>query len=332
MTSPTFAVAATSPDVQGAAAAMLPRGNALDAVLAAVLAAGAVHRGVLLGPVQILVAGPGVGARAVDGRVRQPGAGGSRPRGFVPEETIPPAARAGAPCLFAAVAAALASFGSATLARVAAPAVELARSASAPRAKLLTAFSRRGPGVLQNDAFRDPLVAACGRLAGGTLVDADLVPRPEVTACAVERLDGYRVARAPWAEEAAPSDTTHVVVAADGRGMLAIACYEAGRAGFAIEELELEMPLVAQPVLRGQRRTPPGEPIPAACPIALCGPKSYEIALGFEASPRAAASLAKAALRLAAGDTLESAAAGERLRAVVRADASARRARAYTLG
>ena len=51
-----FSVAASNPNVVAAASSLLPRGNAIDALAAGVLAACADSRAVLLGPLQILVA------------------------------------------------------------------------------------------------------------------------------------------------------------------------------------------------------------------------------------------------------------------------------------
>ena len=82
-----------------AATAALAKGNAVDAVVAGVFAAAATSPSVLLGPVQILLGGAGLGLRAVDGRVRQAGKGAPRPRGFTPEQGVAPAARVGVPTL-----------------------------------------------------------------------------------------------------------------------------------------------------------------------------------------------------------------------------------------
>ena len=91
------AVACPSPDIDAAAEEVLRKGNAVDAAIAAVFAAAALSPGVLLGPVQLLVGGGGAGLRAFDGRVRQPGIGAPRPRGFTSDEEIPSSARIGVP-------------------------------------------------------------------------------------------------------------------------------------------------------------------------------------------------------------------------------------------
>src|SRR5579862_9799569 len=129
------AAVASSPEVLAAAEELLRKGNALDAAVAGVFAACALSPGALLGPVQILVGGAGSGLRALDGRVRQPGIGAPRPRGWQEGEEIPDAARVGAPWLPATLAAAIASGGSATFAQVLGPAVALAKGS--PRAEVL---------------------------------------------------------------------------------------------------------------------------------------------------------------------------------------------------
>src|SRR5262249_10339738 len=160
-----------------------------DAVVAGVLAAAGAHTGVLLGPVQILVGGSGIGLRAVDGRVRQPGRGAQRPRGFLPDEEVPRAAFVGVPALPAALAAALASFGKSTVAQVFAPGIELAR-AMPERKAVLERLARRGPAGLVGAPVGVELVGAAGRLAGGLLTEADLAElRPAIEPCRVVEVD-----------------------------------------------------------------------------------------------------------------------------------------------
>ena len=85
------AAAGSESHVAQAARDALARGNAVDAVVAGVLMAAAESPGVLLGPVQLLAGGAGAGLIAIDGRVRQPGMGAPRPRGFLATEPIPEA-------------------------------------------------------------------------------------------------------------------------------------------------------------------------------------------------------------------------------------------------
>ncbi len=270
--------AATEGAVAEAAMAVLRRGNAVDAVVAGVFAASAQVSSVLLGPVQILVGGAGVGLHAIDGRVQQPGRGLARPRGFLSDDAAPPPARVGAPVLPAALATVLASFGKTPLARALAPAIDLARAISKPRAELLKQIAEGGPRALTRARFAGELVLAAGRGAGGLLSERDLEDlRPRVLEARVTRAGEGRLVTVPWGAEAVrtagtvglPTTSTHVVVAMDAHGQIAIACYEAASDGLRIEALDLVAPAFAAPVRRGQTRVRPGEPRLASAPIAL---------------------------------------------------------------
>jgi gamma-glutamyltranspeptidase/glutathione hydrolase len=260
------------------ASAVLSKGNAVDAVVAAVFAAAAAAPDVLLGPVQMLYGGAGLGLRAVDGRVRQPGKGAPRPRGFTADQVVAAAARVGVPTLPAALAAALASSGSLTLTQALAPAVSMARGA---RKDLLRRIAQRGPSAIGAEAVASELVAACGRVAGGLVTRDDLdAPLPAIVPAREANLTGAagRAAFVPWREgamlgkkdEPAIAGThTHVVAAIDHRGLVALACYERAGEGIPLEALDLVAPFAASPVLRGRPRVRPGTPVPAAAPIAL---------------------------------------------------------------
>jgi gamma-glutamyltranspeptidase len=184
---------ASDPVAAAAATELLVRGNAVDAIVAGVLAAAGEHPGVLLGPVQILVGGPGVGLRAIDGRVRQPGKGVARPRGFLPEDTIPRAARVGVPALPAALAAALASFGKSTSWQVASHGLDRASAVPARKA-VLARLAQRGPSALADDQIAGDLIAAVGRHAGGVVSLQDLEElRPTLDPCTLHDVDGRRL-------------------------------------------------------------------------------------------------------------------------------------------
>jgi hypothetical protein len=288
------AAAASEGHVAEAAREVLAAGNAVDAVVAGVLMAAAASPGVLLGPVQVLTGGVGAGLLAIDGRVRQPGLDAPRPRGFLAGEAIPEAARVGVPGLPAALATALASLGSLTLLRAAGPALAWARPRSPERARLLEAIARHGAPAMAEDAVAVELITVAGRAARGLLTPEDLAAaRPIVTRCEERLLGASGVLTAPWRSET-PCDgaTAHVVAAADGRGMVAIACYEVHLDGVAVPALGLLAPRLAAPVLRGQPRVAPGEPRVAAAPIALRARQGLiDLAIGVAASPTADASL-----------------------------------------
>jgi len=264
------AVAASETHVAQAVLEALGRGNAVDALVVGVLVAAAVCPAVLLGPVQILAAGPGMGLVAFDGRVRQPGQGAPRPRGFLPEEPIPDAAYVGVPALPATLAAALGALGTATLSRAVAPAVSWARANGSGRAAVLQALGRKGGLGLSEDAVAVELLAVGGRAVGGLLTRDDLsAVRPVVARCSERGLQPPGVLRVPWAEDEPDGSHVQVVAACDGRGRVAIACYETPVETVAIPSLGLAAPRYAAPVLRGARRVAPGTPRPAAAPMAL---------------------------------------------------------------
>ena len=257
------AVVASQPGVALAALELGPTASAVDRVLAAVLAAVAMSPGVLFGPLQILMAGGGLGSFAIDGRVRQPGRGAPRPRGFLERDEIPEAAWVAAPEVAAAGAASVAVVRTPTASRITAPAIERAKDRSEMRTKLLRAIGRRGAAALGERAFAEELVVAFGRTAGGLLTAEDLVsPDTEAVAAA---------SRVPWLGDAPLSDATvHIVAAGDARGRFAVACYEdAGESGIELPVLDVVVPRLSEPVRRGEVRTRPGTPRPAAAPIGV---------------------------------------------------------------
>jgi len=265
------AAAASEAHVAQAARAVLERGTAVDAVAAGILAAAAECPAVFLGPVQLVAAGGGAGLIAIDGRVRQPGRGAPRPRGFLADEPVPLAARVGVSALAASLAAAVASLGSLPLLRVAGPAIALAKVRSPERAAVIEAFARRGAQVLTETAIASEVVAAAGRASRGLMTPEDLeAVRPDVVRFDDRRLEPSGILTVPWR---LPGDRdgsfTHVVAAVDARGMVAAACYETPLEGLAVPTLGMVLPQSAAPVMRGQSRVTPGEPLPAAAPIAL---------------------------------------------------------------
>ncbi len=304
-----WAVIATQGIAQEAAATMLPRGSAIDAVIAGVFAAAAVSKTVLLGPVQVLLGGAGMGVLAVDGRLRQPGLSVARPRGFVSEEEIPPPAYVAVPSLAAALAATRSIANSSTLKQVLGPALDLAKSASTARHALLQEIARRGPLAIAQEPFASELVAAAGRLAGGLLTIADLGEmRPAITECAIEKKGDRRVASVPWRDLEVSSRHVEIIAAADGQGRVAIACYEAPEEGIPIAALDLAAPLAAAPVRRGETRVRPGEPRPAAAPMALLEAAGMlEIALGFARSTTAEELLSSVVASFLSGTTADQA-------------------------
>jgi gamma-glutamyltranspeptidase/glutathione hydrolase len=300
------AAVASSPEVEAAAEELLAKGNAVDAAVAGAFAACATSPSVLLGPMQILVGGGGLGLRALDGRVRQPGMGAPRPRGFRDEEEVPDAARVGVPWLPATLSVAVATAGTATFAQVMAPAIALAKGS--PRADVLAKIAARGPRAIEERPLSAELLALAGRPNGGLLTSDDLAsPRPEVHPAARLVVPGAatsspRSARGknkraepaedvsarprvvielPWSNEeggmpAAPSAHVDVgaaraVLAVDRHGAFAIAVWAESPDGIMLADLGLRAPFFAEPVRRGQTRVRPGDARPAAAPVALVG-------------------------------------------------------------
>jgi gamma-glutamyltranspeptidase/glutathione hydrolase len=270
-------VVASQPGVAEAAAELPASASAVDRVVAGIFAAAALSPSVLMGPVQILLGGGSLGAFAIDGRVRQPGTGAQRPRGFTSADPIPEAAWVATPTMPAALAATLALVRTTTMARVVGPAIELAKERSERRAKLLRLIGRRGGATFTERDVVDELVAAFGRSAGGLLTAEDLA-EPAVTA---EPAVGIRV---PWFEAMTPlsSDTVvHVIASGDSRGRFVVACYEEAHDGIVHEHLDVVVPRLAVPVRRGEVRVRPGTPRPAAAPMAIAMARgSVDAALG----------------------------------------------------
>ena len=272
-------VLASDAEVAAVGSASLGRGNAVDAVVAAVFGAAALYSGVLLGPVQMLIGGAGAGLRAVDGRTRQPGLGNPRPRGALSHGSVPAAGRVGVPALPAALLAAVATYGKLSVAAVIGPGLEIARGRSKLRAGVLQRIVQRGPAALADSQLSDELTACAGRLAGGLLSVRDLDElRPELVTAASTRTTGTReLVTVPWGgaglREAGgatlPGPNVRVVVAVDRNGLVAVACYEVPHEGLTLEAFDLVAPFTAAPVLRGEPRVKPGEPRPAPAPIAL---------------------------------------------------------------
>jgi gamma-glutamyltranspeptidase/glutathione hydrolase len=265
----------SEPVAEAAASEQLAAGGgALDAVLAGLFAAAGNHPGVLLGPVSVLIAGVGQGARAFDGRVRQPGLGAKRPRGFAEDEPIPNAARVGAPGALAAVVVAHA-YSNASLRAVVRPGILAAERVKAERrAELLERVAQVGASVLSEAIYRRGLSRVGSASEGGLITSRDLEPGTEIDVAAAEiaRTD-QRYSVVPWGEPrgqgALPEGRGEAVGAIDVHGMLAAVSYRVVDSGMWIEELEMFAPLAAVPVKRGVPRVTPGTRLAAPAPMAI---------------------------------------------------------------
>ncbi|MGH7282503.1 MAG: hypothetical protein ACRELY_13335 [Polyangiaceae bacterium] len=273
------AIVASDSVVAEHAGALLTTG-AVEAVIAGALVAAAREASVLFGPLQILIGGAGAGLLAVDGRVRQPGLGAARPRGFREEDEIPDAAYVGAPAFAAAAFAALALSGNDATRATFAPALAAARTLSKSRHELLDRISRNGAFALADSATSSELVAAVGRISGGLLTAKDLASaKATVEKCVVHTNIDREIACAPWSTAArASSSTIHFVLAADARGRVAAASYEVSSDAVPLSAFDLAAPRHASPVLRGKERVRPGDTLPACAPLAI-----FQTRAGWEA-------------------------------------------------
>lgn len=245
-------------------------GSAVDAVLSGYFAAAGAYPGVLLGPVTLLIGGTGSGDRAFDGRVRQPGKNAKRPRGTLPGEEPPLAARVGVPCSVPALAVAVGYGAHATLGRLVQAGVALARERGAERrAAVLQRVGEVGALAFSEPELSRALVRAFGAPNGGLVSPSDFA-RPEGLDVQAPRADvnGAPVLAAPWASEAtSPFLRGATVSAVDVNGMFVAAAFECQPEALFVEELELSAPLLAAPTLRGVPRVAPGHTITAPAPL-----------------------------------------------------------------
>jgi gamma-glutamyltranspeptidase/glutathione hydrolase len=255
---------------------LLSGGSATGAVLSGFFASAGAYSGVLLGPVSILVAGIGAGARSFDGRMRQPGLGTKRPRGFKTDEAIPDAARIAVPTSFVAGLVAIAYEGSQKPTSIMKNGISRAQRAGAEsRAGVLKLIRSLGAGAISDTSLVRPMLRVAGLSQGGLLTPSDFGAVPDVDREAVNRkITGATWVEPPWAEEASAVDTSELgigcaVIAVDVRGVFAALSYRRLNDGFLLEELELEAPLAATPVQRGVTRVAPGARLPAPTPIAV---------------------------------------------------------------
>ncbi len=293
----TRAVALASEDlVEDVAAAELVRSkSAVAAVVAGFFAAAGAHADVLLGPVTLLVAGIGTGGRVFDGRLRQPGLGAKRPRGFVSEE-VPIASRVALSTSVAAATVALAYDRRTTLTAAARAGARAAAAANAPeRSRLLERVAEVGPAALTESSFVRPLLHLASPSEGGLLTPADFVAATDVVLAAEERsIRGTMTFEPPWSdlegEPVAPGGERHAVCAVDAAGVYAALAYERIGSGLDVPALGLVAPLGATPVRRGTPRVRPGQRLPAPAALAvLCDEANApcEVTAMLQETPRA---------------------------------------------
>lgn len=255
---------------------LMLHGSAVGAVLAGFFAAAGASAGVLWGPISILVGGIGVGGRAFDGRLVQPGMGVKRPRGFTESEPIPLAARAPGTTAVAAALVAHAYDGGQRLASILKSGVARARQTGADaRAELLSRVRAGGVGALTEARFVRELMRVAGPAQGGLLGAADFdVTKFAIDHPALEQVgDQGTTLTVPWQAEAQDLPEAlghgHAVLAIDVRGVAAALSFRRIHEGLDVPALELELPPLAVPVQRGVPRVAPGSRLAAPAPLAI---------------------------------------------------------------
>jgi hypothetical protein len=285
------------PIAEEAAIAQLGQGgSAVGAVLAGFFAAAGGYSGVLLSPLTILVAGIGTGGRAFDGRLRQPGLGTKRPRGFLPDETVPVAARVAVPGGIAAAAVANAYDGAKSLGSLVKHGILRAERAGADaRAEVLARVRSAGQVALSEQSFMRPFLRLAGPSEGGLITQADFANVSDVDhAATVRHVAGSDYLEAPWSEASSQEPLPPelgigaAVCAVDVRGVFAAVAYFRPSDGLELEDLALLAPFVAVPTQRGVPRQTPGSPLPAPAPIAVrCNAEGVPVEVCAEPGMRA---------------------------------------------
>ena len=289
---------------EAATAQLAQGGSAVGAVLAGYFAAAGGYSGVLLSPLSVLVVGIGAGGRAFDGRLRQPGLGTKRPRGFLADEVVPAAARVAIPASVAAAAVAFAYDGGKSLGSLVKPAIQRAERAGADaRAEVLARVRAVGQTALSEQGFMRQFLRLAGPAEGGLVTPADFSGITEIDHSASTRhVAGSDYMEPPWAETSADEPLAaelgigSAVCAVDVRGVFAAAAYFRASDGLELDELALIAPFVAVPTQRGVPRQTPGSALPAPAPIAVrCNAEGVPVevcaepgatALRFDGAPR----------------------------------------------
>lgn len=262
------AVASDARIAEAATAALHRGGTAVDACISAWFAAVGVFPGVLLGPLHVLVAGPGVGAHATDGSVLQPGREAQRPRGFKEGEAIPDAAWVGVSSSVHAMTAAHAQNGRISLPELASAGAKLALSEGAKeRAKLIRRIGEVGVIATRESAFVRPMLDVGGRPSGGNLTSVDFEQAAAITTRS-EATTGMLHLREQPIDSPAVLEPV-IACACDVRGVLAAMHCGYDPKGLSVAPLELEAPRLAVPVRRGVPRVSPGAYLPVVVPIAI---------------------------------------------------------------
>jgi len=255
------------------ARALETRDSALEAVLVGFFAAAAAEPGVLFGPLALLAGGTGEGGRAYDGRARQPGLLGKRPRGYLPGQQPGPAARVAVPTGISALAVSTSYHGQVNLDACCRPAITLARQQGAlGRAELLTHVGGLGARALTESGLLRAWISQFGPVQEGQVTSADLGTQTELDFLVGDR-DGEL--HLPWETPASEEGATaqggvpHALVAVDARGLFVGLQFTVLASDVELVGYEVTVPLLATPVWRGVPRIAPGTPLGTIPPLRL---------------------------------------------------------------
>lgn len=261
-------IVAASDDValEAAEEAVASGHTPLGVVVSSYLALAGHYPGILWGPLGVLVHGLGV-SRCFDGRLRQPGVGVKRPRGYTSDDAIPGAALIPAAQVVPALFVALSYDDERRYSELFKAGLAAAkRSGASRRGALLTRIKELGARAFMDPTLHRPLLHAGSAAEGGLLGVKDFEPPVSIdlpTQQAVEQGGDARVTF-PWeaTAEPAPGLEPGYIAALDRRGVGVLLRYERAVEGERVDEWELLLPRAASPVLRGVTRTRPGQELP----------------------------------------------------------------------
>lgn len=257
-------IVAASDDValEAAEEAVTNGHSPLGVVVSSYLALAGHYPGVLWGPLGVLVHGLGV-SRCFDGRLRQPGVGVKRPRGYTPGETIPGAALIPAAQVVPALFVALSYDDERRYSELFKSGLAAAKRVGATRrGALLTRIKELGARAFMDPALHRPLLHAGSAAEGGLLGAKDFEPPVSIDVPTQQTSGpGETQVTFPWERLTEPTLGLEAgyVAALDRRGVGVLLRYERAVVGEAVADWELLLPRSASPVLRGVTRTRPGQ-------------------------------------------------------------------------
>jgi len=254
------------------ARALETRDSALEAVLTGFFAAAAVDAGVLFGPLALLTGGTGESARAYDGRARQPGLLGKRPRGHLPDQAVPKAAQVAVPTGLSALTVSTGYHAQVSWAAACRPAIGLAKQEGASgRAELLSQVAGLGARALSESSVQRAWISQFGPVGGGQITPADLRAPADLDHPA-EDADGRLCLPFPTLGPDAAAEqggTAHAIVAVDARGLFVGLEFTVLESSLELAGYEVTVPLLAVPVRRSVTRVAAGTPLGGVPPLAL---------------------------------------------------------------